>query len=373
MIKKFLQKIFKIISYGFFLRLYGRIDQSIKFDSDSRIKFKVINIEKNLKYKVYKIAGGRLYTDRIHDTGIILDNKIIEEPSFQLRYKSGSRIYNSKISDNVIFTKGTPRVLKNLNGVALSLLTGGGGNNNYWHWIFDVMPRLSLAGQYVNLQDIDFFLFPSLLREFQKETLDHFNIPINKRLSSEKFRHIKAKELIVTDHPILITGDATYDIQNIPIWIIKWLKSSFINLEEKNNEKNNIYINRKNSKHDSATDRSIKNEDEIEKFLLKNNFISINLNNLKFSQQVNLFHNANCIVGLHGAGFANTVFCKEKTKVIEFRSTNAGPVIENLAKKNDLNYHSIISEPEKISEYNYPNQQGSINIPIDSLKKILQN
>jgi len=372
-IKKFLQKIFKTISYGFFLKLYGRIDQSIKFDSDNRIKFKVINIEKDLKYKVYKIENGRLYTDRIHDTGIILDDKIIEEPSFQLRYKPGSRIYNSQISNNVIFTKGTPRFLKNLNGVAMSLLTGGAGNNNYWHWIFDVLPRLSLASQYVNLKDIDFFLFPSLLREFQRETLDHLNIPANKRLSSEKFRHIKAKELIVTDHPVLVTGDATYDIQNIPIWIIKWLKNSFIKLEEKNNKKNYIYINRNNSKYDSGTNRLIKNEDEVEKFLLKNNFISINLNNLKFSEQVNLFHNANCIVGLHGAGFANTVFCKEKTKVIELRSTNAGPVIENLVKKNGLNYHSIISKPEKISEYNYPNQQGSINVPIDTLKKILKD
>ena len=117
----------------------------------------------------------------------------------------------------------------------------------------------------------------------------------------------------------------------------------------------------------------IKNEDEIEKFLLKNNFISVNLSNLKFSQQVNLFHNANCIVGLHGAGFANTVFCKEKTKVIEFRSTNAGPVIENLAKKNDLNYHSIIVEAKQIHKFTYPNQQGSLQIPITSLSKVLEN
>ena len=28
---------------------------------------------------------GRLYTDRIHDTAVLLDNKIIEGPSFQLR------------------------------------------------------------------------------------------------------------------------------------------------------------------------------------------------------------------------------------------------------------------------------------------------
>ena len=131
--KKFLQKVFKTISYFIFIKIYGKINNFIESENNNRIKIKIINTEDNFKYKTYTISNGRLYTDRIHDTAIILDNKIIEEPSFQLRYKSGSRIYNSKISDNVIFTKGTPRVLKNLNGIVLSLLTGGGGNNNYWH------------------------------------------------------------------------------------------------------------------------------------------------------------------------------------------------------------------------------------------------
>ena len=27
----------------------------------------------------------------------------------------------------------------------LSLLTGGGGNDNYWHWMFDVLPRIKLS------------------------------------------------------------------------------------------------------------------------------------------------------------------------------------------------------------------------------------
>ena len=63
---------------------------------DSRIKVKIVNIETNLKYNIYKIASGRLYTDRVHDTAVMLENKIIEGPSFQLRYNN-SHIYNSKI------------------------------------------------------------------------------------------------------------------------------------------------------------------------------------------------------------------------------------------------------------------------------------
>ena len=91
---------------------------------------------------------------------------------------------------------------------------------------------------------------------------------------------------------------------------------------------------------------------------------------IKFAgEQIDLFYNAECIVGLHGAGLANVVFCKSGTRVIELQSTYAGPMYENLAKKNDLNYTSIAVEAKQSS----PNQQGHIHIPISSLNKILEN
>ena len=237
MIRKFLQKIFKIVSYGFFLKIHGKIETSIEISDDSRIKVKIINIEKDLRYKVYKINNGRLYTDRVHDTAAILENKIINGPSFQWRYTQDREIYNSKVGENIVFEKGTPRILRNLNGKVLSLLTGGAGNNNYWHWLFDVLPRLGLCSKDINLEEIDYFLCPSLLKKFQNETLDCLNISKHKRLSSEKFRHIKAKELIVTDHPFVVTGDASRDNQNIPSWIMIWLKKSFLNQNKLNNKK----------------------------------------------------------------------------------------------------------------------------------------
>ena len=94
---------------------------------------------------------------------------------------------------------------------------------------------------------------------------------------------------------------------------------------------------------------------------------------LPWKEQVDLFHKAECIVGLHGAGFANIVFCQPRTKVIELRSSNAGPMYENVAKKNDLNYNSIIVEATQIDKFDFPNQQGSIQIPISSLIKALEN
>jgi len=374
-IRKFLQKIFKIVSYGIFFQIYGRIESSINSSEDDRIEVKTVNIEKDLKYKIYNVTNGRLYTDRIQDTAIIIDNKIIEEASFQLRNTEESKIYNSKIKNNIVFKKGTPRKLTNLNGSVLSLLTGGGGNSNYWHWLFDVLPRIGLFNKVSDINEIDFFLIPGDTKKFQNQTLDALNISENKRLTSKKFRHIKAKKLITTDHPVVVSGDATKDIMNMPSWISKWLKESFLKgnkLRNKNNPKN-IYIDRGDRNKDHQVQRKIENENEIKNFLFEKNFTSIKLHETNFLDQVQLFNNADCVVGLHGGGFANLAFCKPGTKVVEFKSLDAGVPIENLANKNNLNYKSIAVEAKEIAQLKTQNQQGSIKIPINNLIKAMEN
>ncbi len=363
MIKKILQNTFKKIFYSFFTKIYGKIEKSINSEDSSRVDIKIVNIEKNLSYKVYKINKGRLYTDRIHDTAVIIDNKIVKGPSFQLRENN-----NSEINNNVVFQKGTPRILKNFNGVVLSLLTGGGGNNNYWHWLYDVLPRLNLCDQIKKIELIDYFLLPNLKRKFQQETLRKLEISQKKILSSENFRHIKADELIVTEHPYMLTNNAHLDAQNIPKWIINWLKDKFLsksNLNIKNYPKN-IYIDRSDSKSNSAHLRSLVNEDEIKKFLLQEKFTFIQLDKLSFTDQVNYFNNANFIVGLHGAGFANLSFCKNNTKVIEFRMENTGKVIENLAVTNSLQFRPIVCKPLSHTSLKH---FGKIKIPINILEQ----
>ncbi|MDA9676730.1 glycosyltransferase family 61 protein [bacterium] len=375
MIKKILQKIFKKFSYSIFFVIYGKIAGSIDCKEDNRINTTAVKKEKELEYKIYKVTNGRLYTDRIQDTAIILDNKVINQPSFQLRRTFDSKIYNSNIKDNIVFRKGTPRKLINLNGSVLSLLTGGGGNNNYWHWLFDVLPRLALFSKIDKLDSVDYFLLPDLVKKFQIETLDSLKIPIKKRLSSKIYRHIKAEKIISTDHPVVVTGNATKDIMNIPFWISEWLRESFLKEIPKNEGKNikNIYIDRSFSKSHYPVQRLISNEEEVKKYLLNNKFTSIKLHETSFLDQVNLFNNAECIVGLHGGGFANTVFCRPETKIIELKSSTAGVPIENLAKKNNLNYKSIEVKAKQIENFDYPNQQGAIQIPINELSKVLKN
>ena len=109
MTKKTLQKIFKKISYGLFFLIYGKITKSLDSGSDNRIRVESVSKNKKIKYKIYIIKNGSLYTDRIQDTAILIDRCIIEGPSFQYRDNNLSPINN-----NIVFEKGTPRKLKKL-------------------------------------------------------------------------------------------------------------------------------------------------------------------------------------------------------------------------------------------------------------------
>ncbi len=358
-IRKRLQNIYKKIVYSIFKIFYGNIDGVITLRDGEEIK--KVSIDNKIEYSIYICNKSRIYTDTITDTAFIINNKIVKGASFQFRNTK-----NTDISENIVFHKGTPKIKKNLNGTVFSLLTGGAGNANYWHWLFDVLPRLNILKKKIDLSEIDYFLFPDLKEKFQKETLDILKVPYKKRISSINFRHIETNRSIATDHPYVIKNDPSNEIQNLPYWILKFLRDKFLMNKKSNNLPVKFYIDRRDSKSNHRHLRKIINEEEIKKFLKNEGFSIICLSDYSFEDQVSLFSNAEKIVGLHGAGFANLTFCNPETFALELKPTSAGNVIRNLARKIDLNYQDISIDPLENSNNN---QQGLIKIPLNLLEK----
>ena len=232
MIKKKIQNIYKNIVYSIFKIFYGDIKGITKLDKTKGEIVDVV-IDQKYRYKLYICKKARMYTDTIHDTAFIKDNHIIDGPSFQFRNN-----IMANCNENSIFNKGTPRIKKKINGKVFSLLTGGGGNYNYYHWLFDVLPRLFILKNKINIETIDYFLLPNIELKFQKESLDLLEIPENKRISSQRFRHLSADEILSVDHPYVFLNDPTKDADNIPEWIINFYKNEIkkkvqINKEQK--------------------------------------------------------------------------------------------------------------------------------------------
>lgn len=350
-----MKKIYKSIVIRIFKIIYGEINFIYKSK-----KFEKVSLIKNKKrYIIYKIPKCRVYTDTIHDTAFLYKNHIIPGASFQIRKNA-----NSNIKKNSVLIKGTPRILKKISGPLLCILTGGGGNNNYWHWMFDVLPRIGLVEEYFYLSQFKAFLIPSSNYKFQIESLKLLGIKDN-FFSSKDYKHVYSENIFATNHPWQHSKSAHKDIENIPRWISEWLRKKF--LQYKSNKKfyDRIYIDRSDSK---FNERKIVNEKKIKNFLLKKKFKILKLSSFSFIDQIAIFNSAKIIVGNHGAGFANLVFCKKNTKIIEFVDKNTAKIFKKISKDLKLKYFSILGKRDGVIK---EDQNNNLEIDIYKLTKII--
>jgi capsular polysaccharide biosynthesis protein len=353
LIKSFFKQIYKILIIKIFFFIYGRVYFSKKLNSNYFSK-KIVRLNK-IDYSVFKISNGRIYTDQVYNVAYIKNNQLIEGPSIQLNQ---SRFVN--VSENIVLKKGTTRLAKKITGDVLSILTGAGGNYNYWHWLFDVLPRIFLYEKFYSLKKLEKILVPNLKEKFQIQTL--FSLGINKEqiINANYYRHIIAKELFATSHPTMS------NIERIPFWVISFLRERFIkNNKVLKNKFDKIYIDRSDSKSNVKNFRKIINEKEIINFLISRGFNIVKLSEFSFPQQVSIFNNANYIVGLHGAGFANLVFCKKNTNILEIKPIKEGNVVKNLSIDNNLKYSSISLKP---LDKPIARQFGTLYLPLKRLR-----
>jgi len=349
-IKFMLKKIYRIIVINYFKILYGKVEYKKNFRGDvQRIYIKNSNIKK--KYCLSILKNGRICTDSVEQVAYILDDKILDDLSYT---QINGKLSSSK--RNFVIKKGTPYFLKRFKGNVLSLAQGASGDKNYFHWLFDILPKIIITQSVISLNKIDYFYMPDL-QEFQKRTLSLLGIKNYKIINSKKYKHIEATKIFVPDHPWYYKGTIFKEVYSIPGWIIKWLRKSFIKVKKKNIKSLKIFIDRSESEYSHC---KLINNNDIKKLLSKRGFKILQTGKLDFLSQVKLFHNAEFVIGPHGAAFSNLVFCRPKTKVIEIKPKKQPNNYKKISILNNLNYAQInlkISKPKYINEgdmYIYP-------------------
>ena len=364
--KKKIQFYFKRFFQLVFVLIYGKIKYKNNVITSKNITKKKIeniisDINSSKSYFSYKIENGRVYTDYVEHVAIIDDNTLVNEASYQ---QISGELKDAK--ENIVLTKGTPRIKKRIEGRVFSLVQGASGNNNYFHWIFDILPKIKLCSEHYLLKEIDFFYIPNL-QNFQKQTLSILNIEEDKILNSDLYRHIQASELIVVDHPWYHKGFILDQVEFLPSWIIHWLKDVYLKYAKKfdNNEK--IYIDRTESKFNHC---QIQNDNEIFNFLKEQGFSKYKVGELSFFEQIYLFNNAKIIIGAHGAAFTNLAFCKPNTKIIEIRpSTQSNNNYKRISQIGNLNYRLIKTKELDEDQKKF----GDIYLPISELEHCIKN
>jgi len=364
-INKLLQKIFKVFFQLIFKLIYGKII----YEPDNLISNKILitQVENpkivnffEKKYQIYKIKKGRIYTDNVENVALINDNKIIDNISYQ-------QILGDLVSaeKNISIKKGTPRVKKKFKGKVLSLAQGASGNFNYYHWLFDLLPKIKLYSEIYNLNDLD-YLYASKLKNWQIQSLIPLGLDKINIIDNNKYRHIQADEVICADHPYYYSGYFEQQGQNIPSWIVDWLRETFLGCEKKFFCNDKIFIDRSSS---PSKHCQFINDEEISEFLINQGFTKYRVENLNFFEQIYLFKNSSFVIGAHGAGLANLTFCSKNTKIIEIRPKNhTNSVYGKLSEINNLNYKLLSTNFIEKSR----NLKGDIYLDIKELSKFFR-
>jgi capsular polysaccharide biosynthesis protein len=277
------------------------------------------------------IPNGRIYG--INGAIISPNDKLLADVSIEFG------VPPSKAKNHSVFKRvKLPNIQKIDDTVAV--LSAAGGTTMYFHWMFDVLPRLHLLKRSGMFDQVNKFIVNEIRYEFQRETLDILKIPKDKIITTHINFHIKASTLILPSLPG-ITG-------SMPGWTCDFLRETFLsNPLIKNQDRiQRIYISRINAKY-----RRIFNESEIMDFLRKLNFKICKLENLSILEQAALFASAEAVVAPHGGGLTNLVFCQEGSKVIElFSPSYINPCYRALSNLRGLDYYYLLGEGQPTYE-----------------------
>ncbi|GET42081.1 glycosyltransferase 61 family protein [Microseira wollei] len=310
------------------------------------------------------VPDGRFWLNKKQDKSAVIaaDNKLLGDisPDFPVLSPGHPDKHPSKHS---IFSVGKLPPIQRIDGTVAVL--AGLLNDTYFHWMFDILPRIELLDKSgIDIATIDKFLVSSRL-SFQKETLKALGIPETKILETDEYPHIQATSLVVPSFPSSLAW--------MPKWACNFLRQEFLHKKTIETEKiERIYISRK-----PAPNRRIINEDEIVSCLTKYGFRSVILESMSVVEQAALLAHAKVVVAPHGGGLTNTVFCNPGTKVIEIFSPNyVYPCYWLISNQIGLAYYYLQGEnPEGfyLHKLLYPDARlEDIFVNINELLKIMR-
>ena len=197
-------------------------------------------------------------------------------------------------------------------------------HQRYYHWMFDVLPRLELLRQ-TDL-GIDAYLINTELG-YQQDAVRH--LAITPAISPSSQTHIEADELVVPT----LTGDIGYPTRDA----CDFLRRGFLPATLPELQRRRLYISRRD-----ARMRRVENEAEVIAALQPLGFETVELEGMAVMDQVMLFAAAEMIVGPHGAGFVNTVFSPSGSGILEFwDDDDFSDSYELLARLRDMHYRRL--------------------------------
>jgi len=344
-----IRRIYKNTLRYFFLSINKKLivkNKINKYFSSSNINF-----GKKI-YKIFTIENGKIYMDASENKYFYMfKNIILQKLSIDV----------GKISKNSNILKfGITKFCKRLNYNVISIVSGRDAKDNYYHWVIDVLPRVIILQNEIKKNKSLNLLVPNYFKNYQKESLN--TLIKNKKvnfINFSKYKFMQFKKIILS------SNNEKFEYFNFSL--LSNLKNKVLVEANKRYKKSKytykkIFISRADA--NLKYKRNLKNNLEIENYLIKNGFQKLVLSNYSFLEQALIFNNTNLVIGLHGAGLANIIFCKKKTKIIEISLLKWPDMYKRLSNCLKLAYKKILATE-------YHDAKDQVTISVSKIKNLL--
>lgn len=266
----------------------------------------------------------------IPDAPVVFDLNRCMVQNFSSKYSGLLYFYNCSVASilsQAIYIDGT----------AISIMDDVFGLN-YCHWICDWITRLAPFAE--RLSQPDFYILVSpITTDWQLRTLELCGVEKNRIIPVAPWQAVQAHKLIVLSD----VSNIRHPAQRGATWAMSFLHTNIASsarmlFTSPYVENKKIYISRSD-----ASGRRIENEVELLKYLSGCGYKSVVLSEMSFEEQIKTFSNATHVIGIHGAGLTNIVFCNRGTTVLEILPETYGtPAFCVLALAGGMSYCTYI-------------------------------
>lgn len=206
-----------------------------------------------------------------------------------------------------------------------------GGKAGYYHWLTEILPRLAHCSRVFNLKTMKVLMRPTSAR-YALEMLALMGV----QPTFEASAVIHVDSAILPTHLVHHKRQGRYSPE-LPA-LTRYYTERYLKVPKRSYPER-IYVSR-----DDAPTRRVENEREILGVLERFGFERVVLSELPIAEQIGLFRHAKFVVGPHGAGLTNVLFCEPGARLLELYGENlrAASPFRNLAQLSDVEYALLL-------------------------------
>ncbi|KQW61017.1 glycosyltransferase family 61 protein [Ensifer sp. Root127] len=176
------------------------------------------------------------------------------------------------------------------------------GDSNYGHWLIEILPKLGIARSHCHVSGLAIPLLEGAMR-----LTVHGSLKIADSLVTTPRYELAKESLYFFRELIVVSGATNHGVFMSPLVVgeIKRLTEGM-----RGERAGKIFVSRR------GANRTLANEDVIERELAVRGFEIVHPGSMTFEEQIRAFLNANIVVGVMGAGLTNMVFAQTGAKIV---------------------------------------------------------